>query len=339
MDIWNLLTGQIVDTINIDKTRIVLEVVVVDKNTTLIISKDNENFYYFEGHSLKEKKFKHDFLIHIAKCKYCKVTHENSKITLIIQLLESDQIKSCQLNYENISSETKLEHFLFELKLPFKTSPILDIYLTDKTKFLVFHFQSKLIVLSSTEPYELLFEISLEPSITTSMFPIKGINGLVGLNTTKNLVSCVLNEETKTFNMSINENKYDSLILINEFLILRQESKLIVVKLTSETLFSLNENIVFETFLNSDRIFSQFGLSPNLKYIYFIENKRVLKFISLSNNIKNSIIEIPMYNQIRSIVCSNEFISMILQNRRVVSFLINDLNQNEKISTIRYLLV
>jgi hypothetical protein len=326
------LTGQIVDTISLDKNKTVLEVLACFENNSIIISKDNDNMYYLSGHTFKDTKFRQDFLISIGKCIYCKIMKENDKLLLIIQLLDNSQIKLGRFSYESISNETKLENLLSECS--FKASSILYTYLTDKHNLLVFHLKDKLI---ASKFNEILSETDLESKVSTRMYSIKDHNGLVGLNETNNLVIYLLNEETRKFTVKVNENQLDSLILLNEFLILHNGSKLKISRFSSETLNSFEENILFETKLNSHRAYGQFGLSPNYKYLYFTENKRILKFISLVPNVKNPIIEIPMYNQVRSIVCSNEYISMILQNRRVVSFLINDLNQKEKIKTMRYI--
>ena len=105
---WNLLTGQIVDTISLDKNKTVLEVLACFENNSIIISKDNDNMYYLSGHTFKDAKFRQDFLISIGKCIYCKIMEENDKLLLIIQLLDNSQIKLGRFNYENISNATKL---------------------------------------------------------------------------------------------------------------------------------------------------------------------------------------------------------------------------------------
>lgn len=336
LDLWNLLTGKIVDTITLEKAKQILEVVVLGEQISLITSKNNDNQVYISGISCNESKLEQNFSIPFVKCNYYKIMQYNCQVLLIVQLFDSYQIKLGQINYENISNETVFENFLTESKSLLKETSIIDIYITDETKLLVFHFENKLIVLSSMEPYEFLFEIILESNVPTKMFSIKGIDGLVCLNANKNLVVYLLNGKNKTFEISVNEKKFDLFTLKNEFLILNYEFKIMVIKFGADTIYSLKENVIFEKKLHADRVYGQFGISSNFQFIYFTENKRILHFISLSPDGNNSTLEIPMHNQIRSIVCSNTFISMILQNRRVISFLINDLNQKEELRSIVY---
>ena len=136
LDLWNLLTGKIVDTITLEKAKQILEVVVLGEQISLITSKNNDNQVYISGISCNESKLEQNFSIPFVKCNYYKIMQYNCQVLLIVQLFDSYQIKLGQINYEKISNETVFETFLTESKTLLKETSIIDIYVTDKTKLL-----------------------------------------------------------------------------------------------------------------------------------------------------------------------------------------------------------
>ena len=261
---------------------------------------------------------------------------------LVTQSSDDFDAKMCYLKYAHIKNETNMNSILKPLK-PSPNVSIEEVFLTNKSKLVVLHVTDRLLVFSLKNE-ELLFEINLERKLLSSkMYPIRQTDRLLGLNVENALVLYELDGEKKNFNLvSVNGQKFESMSLVGDKLILfdRTKSNIMVIALKTNELKNIfeKEDIIFAAKLDAYKLYSQFGLSTDLKYLFFTENKRILKFYSLESESNGSVlVEIPLYNQVRSIVCSGEYVAMILQNRRVASFLINDANkQSLKIALLRY---
>ena len=66
------------------------------------------------------------------------------------------------------------------------------------------------------------------------------------------------------------------------------------------------------------------GFSSDSNYAFSIENSRVLKFFSLRSSNMKPIAQVPLYSIPTSCLCTSEFMSLSMQDKRVISFLITD---------------
>ena len=84
-----------------------------------------------------------------------------------------------------------------------------------------------------------------------------------------------------------------------------------------------------------DSTLETYGLSNDNKYVYLIENRTTLKFYRWNNNKK--IAETQLYSKVINVLCTNEYICMAMEDRRIISLLIVDPlvpNSNDKIKQL-----
>ncbi|RMZ98119.1 hypothetical protein BpHYR1_032582 [Brachionus plicatilis] len=79
-----------------------------------------------------------------------------------------------------------------------------------------------------------------------------------------------------------------------------------------------------------------YGLSTSNKNVYLIENKKNLRFFDLFDLINGEKLKVKqtanlvLYAEVTSVLCSDEFISLSMKDKKVVSFLISDKKNLEK---------
>ena len=288
-------------------------------------------------------EFKQDFILNIEKCDYCKILlDEKEKFAFIAQLTEKPEVLMEYLDYNELKTlkNVNYEKVLTSYKLPFEKQINFceQACLTQKSKLVAFSSENKLLIYNlknkvlalqkNLSDYELIAKKLIK------LQQVKNSDDILCLNESNDLILVKLDDLSesnfKLISTASFDKKFDGYKLIDDVLALYDtvQGKLFITKLNQiENLFT-KENIIFELDLDKNRIYTQFGVSPNLKYVSFLENKRILKFVNINN--KNEIAEIPLGNQGRSMVCSNEYISMIIQNRRVISFLIVEKNDEIK---------
>lgn len=85
----------------------------------------------------------------------------------------------------------------------------------------------------------------------------------------------------------------------------------------------------------SGSILETYGLSSDCKYVYLVVNRNILKFYRWSDN--NKIAETKLYNKPTHIACTDEYMALAMQDRKIISFLIVDPlvpNSSEKIKKL-----
>lgn len=113
--------------------------------------------------------------------------------------------------------------------------------------------------------------------------------------------------------------------VLNQLIVLAYDKlneELIGFKLnTNDNNPNVFENISFKTSIHKS-VIDSFGLSSDNKYVYVIEQKKNLRFFRYEDSKK--IAETVVYSRIGNVSCSDEYISLTMQNNRVISFLIVD---------------
>ena len=96
-----------------------------------------------------------------------------------------------------------------------------------------------------------------------------------------------------------------------------------------------NDFIEAPSFTLETKLLDLYGLSLNSKYFYIIENKKFLKLFRTSD-FKN-IGEMVLYYFCDLAICSNDYLSISLQDKKVISFLIVDPKAPDNLKKIKQL--
>lgn len=94
------------------------------------------------------------------------------------------------------------------------------------------------------------------------------------------------------------------------------------------------KNLLFEIQLLDSKL-ETFGLSINGSYIYLIENQKVLKFYRWNEITR--IAETFLFMNTNNVLCTDEYICMSMQDRKIISFLIVDSTVTDSDERIRRL--
>lgn len=171
-----------------------------------------------------------------------------------------------------------------------------------------------------------------------NLTPIANSNGFIALNNLNELVyfdfnvngtlKMINNSNQKIHSFKLNV-KYNFLIAFNKL-----GYELIIFDLNvvlKKSSFNCNKAIAFKINLTVDAI-DYFDSDTDFKYIYLVEKKKVLKLYTIKTSKKSAKLsgELPMYSDVLHIVSSGDFISIGMQDRKVISFLVADLSDEEK---------
>ena len=75
-----------------------------------------------------------------------------------------------------------------------------------------------------------------------------------------------------------------------------------------------------------------YGFSDDSRHFYTIENKKNLKFYDFNGAKKTA--EISLYFEAQSIACSNEFLTIAVKDKRIISYLIVDKESPDKVKIL-----
>jgi hypothetical protein len=160
-------------------------------------------------------------------------------------------------------------------------------------------------------------------------------DNIIGQGNLKNILFISYNNNSNKIRIQTTNSRqsFDSYVL--------NKNILLAYDMNNEQLigYNLNELKPFnkiEFQINIDKSLIQtFGLSQDCKYVYIIEKRTTLKFYRLIDCKK--IAETLLYSLVRDVTCSDEFISLSMQDKRVISFLIVDPlvpNSSDKIKSL-----
>ena len=127
--------------------------------------------------------------------------------------------------------------------------------------------------------------------------------------------------QVRLFKSQQEKHSFESFVVGKTGLLLaydRQHSELVGFNLNDKNPL---ERIHFRISFDKDLI-PTFNLSSDSKYVYLIENQFTLKFYRVSDAKK--IASTHLYCHVKSITCSDEYISLCMQDKRVISLLIVD---------------
>jgi hypothetical protein len=237
-----------------------------------------------------------------------------------------------------------------------------NVCLTSKNQRMVLYYEGELYVINTELCQVLARENISSPQITMDYFlsptnlnpthlikmtsieetdlsiALNNLNNLVIINYIpgegKILMCAILNEDGEPVRASSFKINSNALAYFDKF-----ENKLTVVDLKSllstRRLKIKSKNVLYEIKLAKDAILAHYGLSEDNTYAFLVENKKLLRFYNLRT--RREIAIIPMYSEIDNLKCNQDFISMSMQDNKVISFLINDPSRAGSYEKIRSL--
>jgi hypothetical protein len=149
-----------------------------------------------------------------------------------------------------------------------------------------------------------------------------------------------MNKKANIIKSSPNLFKFHTFKLNNTKMVAYDQlnAQLVVYDLES---FVLNKNIktfsfndTFARISLTSSIVNNIGIDISSTYLYLVEKKNILLFYRLKDS--KRLAQVPLYSKVHSIICNNSFICMAMQDKRVLSFLIAEPNE-ESIKRIKNL--
>ena len=134
---------------------------------------------------------------------------------------------------------------------------------------------------------------------------------------------------------AVNTNQYESFAIIHNTLIAYNK---LDNQLNGFYLKDANTNPFKEqcfTISLNESTMESYGLSSDCKYVYLVIDRNTLQFYRWSDN--NIIAETKVYSKPTSIACTDEYLALAMQDRKIISFLIVDPlvpNSNDKIKKL-----
>jgi hypothetical protein len=162
---------------------------------------------------------------------------------------------------------------------------------------------------------------------------IQNMDAIIATDNLKHLVIYNFKSETtnKLYKSVISNNKnepveIESFKINSNIMILyeKNEHKLSVVNMS--LLFKKfqieSKNVFLEITLKKDSQIGDYGLSQDNKYAFFIEDKKTLRVFNIEK--KREIMDTTLYSGIYAIECNGEYITMSMQDKRIIAYYIND---------------
>ena len=158
---------------------------------------------------------------------------------------------------------------------------------------------------------------------------IEETNDFIGINKLKQIVNLSISNDLKTINEKILIENYGGfkIGLFKKNLFFESNNEIKVYNLK-------NHSIIFShSFLQNKLLFA--CISDDCEYLATFEESKLLSIFRLSDS--KRIAKIPIYNEINSILMSDHYVVMCMQDKRILSYLLVDPLKPEHSNRIRQL--
>ena len=157
--------------------------------------------------------------------------------------------------------------------------------------------------------------------------PIANTNGFIALDNSKDLVYIYYDPIKNDISLAKTKNtqithEYESFRLNDKYVLAATKTEIIGFDLNDLIKQSSFEKCEFKIGLNKKNSLDLYGFSLDLKYVYTIENKRQLRFYRYSDGQK--LADIPLYCEASYVLCSNDYVCLFMQDKRIISYLTFD---------------
>jgi hypothetical protein len=167
-----------------------------------------------------------------------------------------------------------------------------------------------------------------------SLTPISHTDSFVMLDNLDNLhlVAYDLNKnEIKS--SKTNKLQVDS-FAVNKNLLLAYDKKKFRLVCFNVLALRWFELVNFSIELSKQEELNQFGFSLDNKYVFSVHDKKIFRLYRIEETRAEQIAELFLYAQVTRVLCTSDFVSFSMRDRKVVSYLIND-KQNAAKTTQR----
>ncbi len=152
------------------------------------------------------------------------------------------------------------------------------------------------------------------------LHPIKGTDNLVSLNTNDQLVFIEWKDQLVIHKSKASDGKFTDFQIQSDILCALDNNNL---KLICFDLKHIFDKKTFEVDLPNDSM-SAFSISPNCEYIATVHDLRILSLYRVKDSMR--IAHMPVYSRVNSISLSDEYITLAMHDRRLIAYLIVDVN-------------
>ena len=174
---------------------------------------------------------------------------------------------------------------------------------------------------------------NLLPNKLFNLKPIANTNSFIALNNLNDLVYVSydpIRNEIKLAKATSNhqiDDRFESFYLSDRYILANTKTKVLGFNLSDLIKESSFGKYEFKVDLNRNNNLDYYGCSSDLNYVYTIENKKQLRFYRYSDGKK--LADIPLYSETSFVTCTNDYICLYMQDKRVISYLICDPNDSE----------
>lgn len=274
---------------------------------------------------------------HITNSNELLVLKEDS--TQLLILIFKISLDKSQENELLLDSNSELD-----LKPLLVTNNNFDLLLTNKSNLLLLSSDTDL-VLVDLDQKKLLAKESFQNQDKSSIKYFsslkcvsKNSDNLVGLNNLNNLIYLKYKKHHNKLSCSrINHNSEKR--SFNSFEI--NEHKLVAHDEKNKKLIGYNLSKPFSKFFEinlQELLLNKYNLSPNNSYVFTIENSKILKLFRIDDSNKvgdtNKVCDSIMYSEVKNVLCTEDYICMSMQDKRIIAFLIVDSSSPGKIKQL-----
>lgn len=373
VDIWDLRNGTIANSL---KTADILEHVFFKDSKAVAISGGKSPKLIVQGFAIREKITKYsecgkeEFRVDLDRSDFYKAfqSHSSSSVVVLTESTNEPKVTIYNLVYEQLKEKKLMKPIAIKFdQLVKKTGTwiLQNSCLSWSGMFVFIFYEYDLYVVDTQNGQVLLKHTFIDNQIDLNYFlsptnlnssdlyhltpfqdPVDEFESLIALDnlnkllvirfnqSSKKIIRSVVNQEAKNEPASIHS------FVINGNMIVaynKQDSQLLVCSVNNLIKRNRLIDLDFQLKLNAANFFGIYGLSMNNKYVYFVENKKVLRVFNVETKKEITGTGLPLYSQPRQILCNNDFISIAMQDDRVISFLISEPERPDSLARIKNL--
>ena len=354
--VWNKTKGKIVLSLALEPIEIVTKIFCTESKAIVVTKIDNRTFrfrYYeikLEKTIQMDEKMRKDLTnIDQIKTKYVSqqnelflIVYSNGKLSVVTFNLNEINLPFCNqfidLSQPSIESLNYLS--VKNCTVTFQNKHLALSY--DQSLYFFEISNGKLLNTNNFQQLSMNIDYFLDPS----SMPLTSFKYICSIEINDNLIILDNNgniyfvefiskkNQIKSFrsknfcfeSFSVNKDKLIGCDVVN--------FKLVCFDLSKASKNGTFNNSYFTIDFDKSKNIQHYGLSLSNQYIYLIENMKYLRFFNINDDAKQFNVQptanLTLIAQVTSVLCSNEFISFSIKDRKVISFLISNKDSLDK---------
>ena len=240
---------------------------------------------------------------------------------------------------ESINDLNKLLNNLKLSEIENNNETINFVDITHKDKLLILYYKNELFYIDSsmsTIKSHKIYEndyfkksVNLINGKKKLFYKIEETNDFIGINKLKQIVYVSISNDFKIINEKILIENYERfrIGLFKNILFYESNDEIKV--------YNLNNNLTIFNHLFAQNKLEFACVSEDCEYLATFEESRLLSIFRLSNS--KRIAHVPVYNEINSILMSDHYVVMCMQDKRILSYLLVDPQKPEHSNRIKEL--